>query len=72
MKWKIRSIGSFLFLVLFSCVSHASGQKNESVTSGVRYLSQTSEEKNAMNEAIRFYLEKNPPEIISKVIYAAV
>lgn len=72
MKWKIRSIGSLLLLVLFTCVSHASGQKSESVTSGARYLSQTSEEKNAMNEAIRFYLEKNPPEIISKTIYAAV
>lgn len=72
MKWKIRSAGSLLFIALFSCVTHASGQKNESVTPGAKYLSHKGGEKQALNEAIRNYLDKHPPEAISQSIYATV
>ncbi|NVN90352.1 MAG: hypothetical protein HXX11_07070 [Desulfuromonadales bacterium] len=72
MKWRIHSAGTLLLLLVFSSVSHASGQKSESLTPGAKYLSQASAEKNAMNEAIKVYLERNPPEVISKSIYATV
>lgn len=70
MKWKTKSAGALLSVLVIYCVAHADEEKNGLVNQGVAYLSQVSDTKKVINEAIKMYLEKNPPEEISKILYS--
>jgi hypothetical protein len=72
MKWNTRSAVVVLSLLAFSCIVHANDQKGVLVSQGVKYLSQANGDKKAINEAIQMYLAKNPPDVLSELMYSTV
>jgi len=72
MLWATRSMVLFLSMLVLSCISHASDQKSVFSSQEVKDRIGAIEEKIEMNDAIKLYLVKNPPEEISKLMCIAI
>jgi len=67
MQWTTRSIVLLLILVL-SCISHASDRTSVFGPHGEKNLFGINDDKIEMNDAIKMYLQKNPPEELMKLM----
>ena len=72
MMWKPSFVVALLSLLVFSSIPHASEQENVFDTQGEKKFSQVKEENKAMNEAIKIYLDKNPPQVIAEFMYSTI
>jgi len=72
MKWNTCSIVVLLSVLVLSSVSHASDNKSVLVTQNDKNITTVKDQKNALNDAVNIYLEKNPPKLITEFIYSAI
>ena len=72
MQWTTRSVVLLLSMLVLSCISHASDQKSVFGSQGEKNHFGLNEEKIELNVAIKIYLEKNPPEEISKLMCSTI
>ena len=61
-----------LLMLLFVRPMHACAWKNAAVPQNAHYTLLTDDEKKEMDEAVKMYLDKNPPEIILSLVYSTV
>ena len=60
MKWNTSFIVVLLSMLVLSCVTHASDYKCVLGNQGDKSFTQVKEDKSAMNNAIKIYLDKIP------------
>ena len=72
MQWTTRSVVLLLSMLVLSCISHASDQKSVFGSQGEKNHFGVNEAKIEMNDAIKIYFEKNPPETLSKLMCSEV
>lgn len=72
MQWTTRSVVLLLSILVLSCISQASDQKSVFGFQGEKNNFGLNEEKIELNVAIKIYLEKNPPEELSKLMCTTI
>jgi len=61
-----------LLMVIFVHPMHAHAWENAAVLQNVHYTLLTDDEKKEMDQAVKMYLDKNPPETILSFVYSTV
>lgn len=72
MQWKIRSVVILTSIMALCFVTHASEQKSMFSTQTEKNHSDANKDKIDMNDAIKIYLNKNPPDALSKSLCSAI
>lgn len=61
-----------LLMAIFVRPMHANAWKNVAVFKAVHYTLLTDDQKKEMDQAVKMYLDKNPPETILSYVYSTV